>query len=179
MGKDERKRIKYVLITDSDMEDVGDLLPKKADCKVLQVLIPNQDLAIKAITGKIDKKDFQEEYYRYLTRPICRAALTKIAKYAFFDNRDVAVCFGLMEQDLNVHKYLIRAFESMFPDIKVFKYSDWKDDPYRVINYNPDNIGTISIQISEYANQVGRKLLELETCKDGYTKHSFYNDEED
>jgi len=177
LSKDERRRMKYVLVTDTDMEDIGDLLPKKADYKVLQVLIPPQDLAINMVTNRIDKKDFQESYYQYLSRPICRAALTKIAKYAFFDDRDVVVCFGCMECDLHVQKYIQRAFESMFPDIEVFKYSDWKDDPDSVIHYNPDNKGTITIQISEYANQIGRKLMELEECKDRYSRHEFYNDD--
>lgn len=177
LGKDERKRVKYVLITDTDTEDVGNLLPKKADYKVLQVLIPPQDLAVKMITGKIEKKDFQEAYYQYLTRPMCRAALTKIAKYAFYDDLDVAVCFGVMECDLGIHKYIKRAFESMYPDIEVFKYSDWKDDPDGVIHYNPDNKATITIQISEYANQIGRKLMELEECRDRYSRHKFYDDD--
>ena len=64
LGKEERKRIKYVLITDSDGEDIIDLIPKKADYKILSVLIPPQDLFIQKLNGHISKKEFQEEYYR-------------------------------------------------------------------------------------------------------------------
>lgn len=176
MSKDERKRLKYVLISDTDMEGLTSLLPKKADYKVLQVLIPPQDLALKKILDKIDKKDFQEEYYRYLTRPVCRAALTKIAKYAVFDNRDVVVCFGLVEIDLNIPKYIMRVFEAMFPDLAIFTYKDWKEDPSNLIKYSPDNIATISMQISDYSDQIGRKMLEMESCKDRYSNHEFYDD---
>jgi len=176
MSKDERKRLKYVLVTDTDMEGLEAVIPKKADFKVMQVLIPPQDLALKKILDKVDKKDFQEEYYRYLTRPMCRAALTKIAKYAVFENRDVVVCFGLVEIDMNIPKYIIRVLESMFPDLTIFTYKDWKNDPSSLINYNPDNIGTISMQISDYSDQLGRKMLEMESCKDRYSRHEFYDD---
>lgn len=178
LGKEERKRIKYVLITDSDGEDIIDLIPKKADYKILSVLIPPQDLFIQKLNGHISKKEFQEEYYRYLTRPICRAALVKIAKANIIDGKDVAVCFGVYENDMDVAKYIQRSFESLLPDIEIFDYKDWKDNANDVINYSPDNIGTISIQISEYADQIGRKLMELESCKDKYSRHNFYNDEE-
>lgn len=176
LGKSERKRVKYILITDHDGEDIIDLLPKKADSKILQVLIPPQNLAIKRITDTMSKKDFQEQYYQYLTRPICRAALTKIAKYAILEGYDVAVCFGTMEDELYVPKYVKRVFDSMFPDIQTFDYHDWKADPDSVIKYRPDNIGSISIQISDYADQIGRKLLEMEACKDEYSRHDFYDD---
>ena len=179
LGKDERKRMKYVLITDSDMEDIGDLLPKKADVKVLQVLIPPQDIVVKSLMGHISKKDFQEKYYQYLTRPMCVAALIKIAKYCVFDNRDVVVCFGLYECDLNIPKYVRRTFESMFPGLAAFVYEEWKSDPESILRYRPENIGSISIQIGEYSDQVGRKLIELESCKDGYSDHEFYNDNYD
>lgn len=178
LSKDERKRMQYVLITDYDMEDIGDLLPRKANVKVLQMLIPPQTLAIKRLTGSMSKREFQEEYYNYLTRPMCRAAITKIAKYAILENRDVVVCFGLYETDLNVAKYIKWAFDSLFPDIHIFDYSDWKDNPSHVIKYRPDNIGSITIQISDYSDQIGRKLLEMESCKDEYSRHSFYSEED-
>lgn len=179
LSKDERKRMQYVLITDYDMEDIGDLLPKKASVKVLQMLIPPQTLAIKRLTGGMGKREFQEEYYNYLTRPICRAAITKIVKYAVLENKDVVVCFGLYETDLNVPKYVKWALDNLFPDIRIFDYSDWKDSPSKVINYRPDNIGSIAIQISDYSDQIGRKLMEMESCRDEYSSHNFYNEEDD
>lgn len=176
LSKGERKRIQYVLVTDHDMEDIGDLLPKKADVKVLQTLIPPQTLAIQRITDKLTKSEFQEEYYRYLTRPICRAALIKIAKYAIYENKDVAVCFGLYESDLYVPKYLKRAFDNMFPAIGTFDYHDWKRNPSDVINYMPDNIGAIGMQIGDYSSQIGHKFLEMDSCRDEYSRHEFYDD---
>lgn len=176
LSKSERKRIQYVLVTDHDMEDIGDLLPKKADVKVMQTLIPPQTLAIQRITDRLSKSEFQEEYYRYLTRPVCRAALIKIAKYAIYDGKDVAVCFGLFESDLYVPKYLKRAFDNMFPAIGTFDYHDWKRNPNDLINYMPSNIGAIGLQIGDYASQIGHKFLEMESCKDGYSRHEFYDD---
>ena len=176
LSKGERKRIQYVLVTDHDMEDIGDLLPKKADVKVLQTLIPPQTLAIQRITDKLTKSEFQEEYYRYLTRPICRAALIKIAKYAIYESKDVAVCFGLYESDLYVPKYLKRAFDNMFPAIGTFDYHDWKRNPSDVINYMPDNIGAIGMQIGDYSSQIGHKFLEMDSCRDEYSRHEFYDD---
>lgn len=176
LSKGERKRIQYVLVTDHDMEDIGDLLPKKADVKVLQTLIPPQTLAIQRITDKLTKSEFQEEYYRYLTRPICRAALIKIAKYAIWESKDVAVCFGLYESDLYVPKYLKRAFDNMFPAIGTFDYHDWKRNPSDVINYMPDNIGAIGMQIGDYSSQIGHKFLEMDSCRDEYSRHEFYDD---
>ena len=176
LSKGERKRIQYVLVTDHDMEDIGDLLPKKADVKVLQTLIPPQTLAIQRITDKLTKSEFQEEYYRYLTRPICRAALIKIAKYAIWESKDVAVCFGLYESDLYVQKYLKRAFDNMFPAIGTFDYHDWKRNPSDVINYMPDNIGAIGMQIGDYSSQIGHKFLEMDSCRDEYSRHEFYDD---
>ena len=176
LSKNERKQIQYVLVTDHDMEDIGDLLPKKADVKVLSSLIPPQALTINRITGKIDKMEFQEEYYRYLTRPMCRAALVKIAKYAIYENKDVAVCFGLYETDLKIPKYVRSAFDNLFPAIGTFVYDDWKRDPSGVVNYIPPNIGAIGVQIGDYSSQLGRKFMEMESCKDEYSRHEFYDD---
>ena len=179
LSKEERRRMEYFLVSDYDGEDIGDLIPKKANCTILAELIPPQPLVLKRVMDKISKKEFQEEYYRYLTRPKCRAALVSIVAKALFDNSDVVVSFGLNELDMGVDRYVMNTLEEMFPDLTLFTFAEWRDCPHKVINYSPDNIGTMCMQVREYADTVERKIRELNMCKDGYDRHAFYDEEDD
>ena len=172
LTKEEMKRCEFFIVSD---EIKSDDLPKKMDYYFLDILITPPD----GITNYIihqDKKNFEDRYYQYLTRPLCHAAINKIAKSCFLDRKNSIVCFGDLEAEFDIPKYIERMFEMYFPEIEIFKFKDWKNDPSTLINYTPEDRNVIINRIIDDATEVGLKLKELEECKNEYDDHVFYYD---
>ena len=172
LNKEEVKNCRFFI--PSDEYDVYDLIPKKAKKSELKILLPPPDAVTKFIQG--DKSDYIERYYQYLSRPLCHAALNKIAKAAVVDGYTSVVCFGDIEDELHIPKYVRKAFEMVFPDMEVFGYKDYKGNPHGVLNYRYHNIDSIVRQVMEDSYIIGRKLQELDQCRDRYDQNNFYSD---
>lgn len=172
LSKEDCKETYFITLS-QDLE--RKLFPKKSEVGVCNLLLPPPDIMVNYITHK-DTKKFQEKYYRYLTRPLCKAALNKIAKLAFLEDYNVVVCFGDIETEFNILKYVRKSFECIFSDIEVFTYKDWKNNPRSVYSYRQENKDEIIHQIIEGATVIGAKLKELDSCSGEYEKHEFYNE---
>ena len=173
LDKDEKKEL-YFVVPSQDY-DKGDF-PKKSKVKLLSILLPPAYLVTEYVTDKIDKETFQNSYYQYLSRPLCHAGLNKIAKLCLLDGYNVVVCFGSNEKELYIPKYIKNAFDMIFPDLETFGFKDWKDDPRSVISYIPDDKDNIIRQIMADADAIGKRLQELDSCKDNYDKEIFYKE---
>ena len=175
LNKDEIKNTKFFIVSDDIDLDPLDILPKKASYQYLKLLLTPPDVATNFII-KGDKNTYIERYYQYLSRPLCHAAMNKIAKTCFIDGYNVAVCFGDIEEELHVSKYVRKAFEMVFPDIEIFTYKDYKGDPRGILEYRYTDIDNIVSQVLEDSRVIGQKLKELEKCKDRYDDEVFYRD---
>ena len=173
LKKDEIRNCKFFI--PSDEFDVVDSLPKKAKYQFLKILLPPSDAVTYFIQG--NKTEYIERYYQYLSRPLCHAALNKIAKSAVVDGYISVVCFGDIEDELHIPKYVKKAFEMIFPDMEVFGYKDYKGDPHGVLNYQYDNIDSIVKQVMEDSYIIGKKLKEIDQCKNQYDKNNFYTED--
>lgn len=165
LQKDEIGDCKFFI--PSDEYDVYKEMPKKAKYSSLRILLPPPDAVTNFIT-KNDDKEYIERYYQYLSRPLCHAALNKIAKAAVVDGYNAIVCFGDIEDEMKIPKYVKKAFEMIFPDMEVFTFKDYKADPHNLLNYQYDNIDSIIRQVMEDSYVIGQKLKELDQCKDNY-----------
>lgn len=173
LNKEEIKNCKFFIISDDTSLDPIDLLPKKTKYKYLKLLLPPSDVITNFII-KGDKDKYLERYYQYLSRPLCHAAMNKIAKDCFVDGYISVVCFGDIENEFHIPKYIKRAFEMIFPDVEVFNYTDYKNDPQSVLDYRCDNIDNIIRQVLEDSRVIGQKLKELDQCKNKYDDNDFY-----
>lgn len=173
LNKEEIKNCKFFIISDDTSLDPIDLLPKKAKYKYLKLLLPPSDVVTNFII-KGDKDKYLERYYQYLSRPLCHAAMNKIAKDCFVDGYISVVCFGDIENEFHIPKYIKRAFEMILPDVEVFNYTDYKNDPQSVLDYRCDNIDNIIRQVLEDSRVIGQKLKELDQCKNKYDDNDFY-----
>lgn len=169
-SKQELENTYFVAISDDlDRKD----FPKKVLVTFLGILIPPPDIVTNYIISR-DKEKFQERYYRYLSRPFSRMAVNKIAKLFIMEQYNVIVCFGDIEYELHIPKYVRKVFETVFPDIEVFDYKDWKKDPDKVIKYSPDDIDDIIDHIMDDASSIGKLIEDVKSCQDEYDH--FYND---
>lgn len=149
--------------------------PKKANVKFLQLLLPNPKDATEMILKK-DKDKFRKKLLLKLTSPLCKAALNKIVKTCYLDDYNVIVCFGEVERDFGIPKYIRQAIEMIYPNLDVFTWKDYKDDPEAVVRYKPENRSDIVEQIIDDAAAIGRALKDLESCRDDYDSQIFYDD---
>jgi len=159
--KPEIKRMHFMIATDDiDLDDI----PKKAACSQLKTLMPPPNIFVGYVNSE-NEEEFQMSYYRYLSRPFCHAAFNKIAKTCFIDNYDTIVVFGDIDKEARIPKYVRKAFSARFPVIKSFEFKDWKDDPNKVMHFRHSNESDIVDMILTDAADIGRKLKELDACK--------------
>lgn len=170
LNKEEKKSCYFFASLQDDItrEDI----PKKCPLSSIAVLIPPPDIVTNYIITKNEAK-YQDKYYRYLTRPLCHAALNKIARTALIDDYNVVVCISDVEAGVHVHKIIRKAFENLFPQIDTFTFKDWKEDPEEVMNYKQSDKLVIVKRILDDAKSVGKILKDLDSCSDRYDERYF------
>lgn len=164
LSKSEIKNI-HVAIASDDVDD--SVIPKKAEISDLRILLPPPQVTSKFVLDE-NTAEFQESYYRYLSRPLCKACLNKIAKLCFIHEQNVVVATGDIDRNFNISKCIQKAFEADFPDIKFFTFKDWKENPDRVINYRQDDVDGIIKHIITDANGLSIKLKELNSLENRF-----------
>jgi len=152
----------HVVIASDDVDE--SLIHKKMDVSDLRILLPPPQITSKFVLDE-NVPEFQEAYYQYLSRPICKACLNKIAKLCFIHEQNVVVATGDIDKNFAISKYIQKAFQADFPDIKFFTFKDWKEDPDRVIQNRQLDMDGIIKHIITDANALSIKLKELESVE--------------
>ena len=183
---DTRKKLGDFLesLTPSDKKEIffiniSDDIKKKNNfdkkCLVInaQSLLPSPDIITEYIaTG--DEEVYSIKYLQYLQNVTNRYTLGKIMQIFLLEKNNTILCFGDIEKELLIPKILVEALENLYPGVKIFKYKEYKNTPFKLENYKPSND---LLAAAEKEVRYSRKLYDNSlSCKDPFDSAVFYSE---
>lgn len=159
-----------------------DDFPKKSKIKNMHFLMPPSYIIGSYYTALHDapkghtkeaEENYSKEYFNYLASVCCRLGFNYMGRKYLFDEKNIIICIGDLEKEYNIHKFLKKEFNFLYPDIEVFTYKDWEKDEKKVRKYKPENINRMKEQVSYEGAMLARKMAELTSCRNEASKFEF------